>query len=57
MAVRVVEQMAKEIENLDVIRLRLGRFFQRLDGLVVAVEHREAAGRAGTVRRRQPRPA
>jgi len=35
--------MAKEIENLDVIRLRLGRFFQRLDGLVVAVEHREAA--------------
>ena len=38
-----VKQMAKEIEHLNVVRLRLGRFFQRLDGLVVAVEHREAA--------------
>ena len=35
--------MAEEIENLDVVRLRLDRFFQRLDGVVVTAEHREAA--------------
>lgn len=35
--------MAEEIENLDVVRLRLDRFFQRLDVVVVTAEHREAA--------------
>ena len=34
--------MAEEIENLDVVRLRLDRFFQRLDVVVVTAEHREA---------------
>ena len=35
--------MAEEIEDVDVVRLRLDRFFQRLDGVVVTAEHREAA--------------